>query len=257
MVLSLRRHDPDQLLTVGGRGAALSARCAGSRCPKRRAPAATLRAVGTTLDTARLYFVCDTRPGGRPLEDVLRPALAGGVDVFQLRDKGASDSALLATATTARELCREAGALFIVNDRPDLAVAAGADGVHVGQDDVPVEEARAVVGPERIVGLSTHSPAQVDVATGVDYIAVGPVYPTPTKPGRPPVGLELVRYAAATARVLFFAIGGIDASNVAAVADAGAARVVVVRAIAHADDPAAAARALRAALGERSGVGAA
>jgi thiamine-phosphate pyrophosphorylase len=213
--------------------------------------------VTTTVDSARLYFVCDTRPGGRPLEDVLRPALAGGVDAFQLRDKEAADAEVLAAAGVARELCREAGALFIVNDRPDLAVAAGADGVHVGQDDVPVAQARAIVGPERIVGLSTHSRAQIDAAAGVDYIAVGPVYATPTKAGRPAVGLELVSYAAAHARAPFFAIGGIDSANVAAVAGAGATRVVVVRAIANAADPAAAARALRAGLGERRRVGAA
>jgi thiamine-phosphate pyrophosphorylase len=213
--------------------------------------------VTTTLDSARLYFVCDTRPGGRPLEDVLRAALGGGVDVFQLRDKTAGDVELLAAAAVARELCREAGALFIVNDRPDLAVAAGADGVHVGQDDMPVAQARATVGPQRIVGLSTHAPAQVDAAAGADYIAVGPVYATPTKAGRPPVGLELVRYAAEHARVPFFAIGGIDPANVVTVADAGAPRVVVVRAIANASDPAAAARALLAGLGERSRVGAA
>jgi thiamine-phosphate pyrophosphorylase len=215
-------------------------------------------AVGSKLESARLYFVCGTRPGGRPLEDVLRAALSGGVDVFQLRDKGASDDEVLAAAAVARALCRAAGALLIINDRPDLAVAADADGVHVGQDDLPVEEARAVVGPDRIVGLSTHSREQVDAATGVDYFAVGPVYATPTKAGRPPVGLDLVRYAAAHARVPFFAIGGIDTENVAAVADAGAARIVVVRAIAQAEDPAAAARALRAAVAEgRSRVGAA
>jgi len=213
--------------------------------------------VGSKLDSARLYFVCDTRPGGRPLEQVLGAALAGGVDVFQLRDKEACDDTLLAAAGIARDLCREAGALFIVNDRPDLAVAADADGVHVGQDDVAVQEARAVVGPDRIVGLSTHSPEQVDAAVGVDYFAVGPVNATPTKAGRPPVGLELVRYTAARARVPFFAIGGIDASNVAAVVAAGAQRVVVVRAIANADDPCAAAQALRDELSEGRHIGAA
>jgi thiamine-phosphate pyrophosphorylase len=211
--------------------------------------------VGSQLDTARLYFVCDIRPGGRTLEHVLRAALAGGVDVFQLRDKGASDHALLAAADMARDLCHEAGALFIVNDRPDLALAADADGVHVGQDDMPVQDARAIVGTGRIVGLSTHSRQQVDAAAGVDYFAVGPVHATPTKAGRPPVGLELVTYAAAQARVPFFAIGGIDTTNVRAVVVAGAQRIVVVRAIAQADDPEAAARALRAALLEGSPVG--
>src|SRR5215210_5707291 len=130
------------------------------------------------LAAARLYLVCDRRPGGRPLDDVLAPALAGGVDVFQLRDKEATDAELLEAAAAARALCDHAGALLVVNDRPDLAVAAGADGVHVGQHDVPVAAAREVVGDERIVGLSTHGVAQARAAAGldVDYIAVGPVH---------------------------------------------------------------------------------
>src|SRR5204863_3414829 len=136
------------------------------------------------------------------------------------------------------------GALFLVNDRPDLAAACDADGVHVGQDDAPVAEARAVVGPERLVGLSTHAQAEVDAAAGVDYIAVGPVHATPTKPGRPATGLAPVSHAAAHARVPFFAIGGIDAGNLHDVMAAGARRVVVVRAIAEAADPEAAARSL-------------
>ena len=181
------------------------------------------------LDAARLYFVCGRTPGGRPLPEVLGPALAGGVDVFQLRDKDATDDALLAAAATARALCDAAGALFILNDRPDLVDAARADGVHVGQDDMPVAQARAAVGPERIVGLSTHSPQQLASATGVDYVAVGPVHVTPTKPGRPAVGLEYVRHAAAHAQIPWFAIGGIDSINVGEVVAAGATRIVVVR----------------------------
>src|SRR3954452_15601211 len=144
------------------------------------------------LDSARLYFVSDRTPGGRPLAAVLEPALRGGVDVFQLRDKDASDDELLAAAAEARALCDAAGALFILNDRPDLAAAAGADGVHVGQDDMAVAEAREIVGPDRIVGLSTHSPAQLAAATEPDYVAVGPVHATPTKPGRLAVGLDYV-----------------------------------------------------------------
>ena len=116
------------------------------------------------LGAARLYFVCDRRPGGRPLAEVLAPALAGGVDVFQLRDKRAGDDELLAAAAEARALCAAAGALFVINDRPDLAVAAGADGVHVGQDDGAIADARAVVGPDRIVGRSTHEPAHLAAA---------------------------------------------------------------------------------------------
>ncbi len=202
------------------------------------------------LEAARLYFVCDRTPGGRPLADVLPAALRGGVDVFQLRDKHASDSELLAAAAEARALCAEAGALFVVNDRPDLALEAGADGVHVGQSDGSVAAARAVIGPERIVGRSTHEPAQLAAAAGADYVAVGPVHATPTKPGRPAAGLAYVRHAAAHAAVPWFAIGGIDAQNVEAVAAAGARRIVVVRAIAEAADPEAAARTLRAALSE-------
>jgi thiamine-phosphate pyrophosphorylase len=195
------------------------------------------------LARARLYLVCDRRP-----EVFLRAALAGGVDVLQLRDKDTSDDEVLAAAAVFRRVADDAGALFVVNDRPDLAVAAGADGVHVGQDDLPVEEARAVVGPDRIVGRSTHSPEQIAAAGDADYIAVGPVYATPTKPGRPAVGLELVRHAAAHAREPWFAIGGINPDNVGNVVAAGARRVVVVRAITKAEDPSAAARALRAAL---------
>jgi thiamine-phosphate pyrophosphorylase len=202
------------------------------------------------LAAARLYLVCDLRPGGRPLRDVLARALAGGVDVFQLRDKRASDAALLAGAEQARALCDDAGALFFVNDRPDLALAADADGVHVGQADAPVAEARAAVGSERLVGLSTHGAAQADAATalGPDYIAVGPVHATPTKPGRPAIGLAPVRHAARAVTLPWFAIGGITPENVGEVAAAGAGRVVVVRAVAEAADPEAAARALRIAL---------
>jgi thiamine-phosphate pyrophosphorylase len=203
------------------------------------------------LAAARLYLVCDRRS-----EDFLRAALRGGVDVLQLRDKHATDDEVLAAATVFRRVAAEAGALFIVNDRPDLAAAAGADGVHVGQDDASVDEARAVVGADRIVGRSTHSPAQIAAAGPVDYIAVGPVHATPTKPGRPAVGLELVRHAAAHAPDPWFAIGGIDPDTVGAVVAAGARRIVVVRALTEAPDPEAAARTLRGALtGEEARVG--
>jgi thiamine-phosphate pyrophosphorylase len=196
------------------------------------------------LRQARLYLVIDAEAA----ELVVPAALEGGVDVVQLREKSASDDEVVAAGRRLRSLCEEHDALFIVNDRPDLAVACGADGVHVGQDDMPLHEARAIVGDGGIVGVSTHSPEQVDaaIASDADYFAVGPVHATPTKPGRPAVGLELVRYAASlgTAKP-WFAIGGIDASNVADVAGAGATRVVVVRAIRDADDPRAAAAALR------------
>lgn len=202
------------------------------------------------LQTARLYLIASDRPGGRPLADVLGPALEGGVDLFQLRAKAAPDEAVLAAAAVARDLCAAAGALFFVNDRPDLAAAADADGVHVGQDDMPVARAREIVGAGRLVGLSTHTPADIDAADA-DLIGVGPVHATPTKAGRPAVGLELVRYAAAHARMPWFAIGGIDEGNVAAVLGAGATRVSVVRAIAEAADPRGAAHRLRETLETR------
>jgi len=195
------------------------------------------------LHGARLYYVCGIERLG-----TVEPALRGGADIFQLRDKHASDEALLRAAATVRALCDEHDALFVMNDRPDLALAAGADGVHLGQDDMGLDEARAIVGPDLLIGRSTHSPAQIDAAAGADYIGVGPVHATPTKLGRPAVGLELVSYAAAHARVPFFAIGGIDAANLPEVVAAGATRAAVVRAISEAADPEAAARALRAAL---------
>lgn len=200
------------------------------------------------LDGRRLYFVTG-------IDGPVEAALAGGVDVVQLRAKDAPDDEILAAGRRFRALTRAAGALFVVDDRPDLAVACDADGVHVGQDDVPIEDARAVVGRERLVGLSTHSPEQVRAARGVDYLGVGPVFATPTKPGRAPVGLELVREAARIARVPWFAIGGIDLDTVDAVVAAGATRIAVVRAIQDAPDPVAAAEALRSALGSDPATG--
>src|SRR3954454_10300154 len=137
------------------------------------------------LAAARLYLVCDARPGGREPAAFLDAALEGGVDLVQLRAKVASDEAVMRAAALFRAACARHGALFLVNDRPDLAAACDADGVHVGQDDAPVAEARAGVGAERLVGLSTHAQAEVDAAPGVDYMAFGPVHSTPTKPGRP------------------------------------------------------------------------
>ena len=200
------------------------------------------------LATARLYLVCDARP-----PDWLRAALRGGVELVQLRDKTLGDDALVAAARAFRTAADEAGALFILNDRPDLVAACGADGVHVGQDDETPAAARAAVGHERIVGRSTHAPEQADAAVAdpdVDYLAVGPVHVTPTKPGRPAAGLDYVEYAARTVTKPWFAIGGLDASTVGAAVDRGARRIVVVRAITGAADPEAAARALRRALDE-------
>lgn len=203
------------------------------------------------LADARLYLVTPARPGGRPLEDVLAPALAGGVDVVQLRDKEAGDGELRAAAAVVRAACDRAGALFILNDRPELVADVGADGVHVGQDDLPVAEARFLAGDGALVGLSTHAPAEVDAACSAqgaarpDYLGVGPVHATPTKPGRPAVGVELVRHAVAAATLPWFAIGGLDERTVPDVLDAGAGRIAVVRAITEAADPEGASRALR------------
>ena len=195
------------------------------------------------LLNARLYLVCDAQP-----DDFLRTALRGGVDVVQLRMKRAEDADILDAARRFRQACSEHDALLILNDRPDLVRAVGADGVHVGQDDASVAAARREVGDELLVGLSTHSPAQIDGADGADYIGVGPVHETPTKPGRPAVGLELVRYATEHSSVPFFAIGGISPQNVHEVRAAGGRRVAVVRALTEADDPGRTAEQLKDAL---------
>jgi thiamine-phosphate pyrophosphorylase len=208
------------------------------------------------LAAARLYLVCDCLPGERDLADFLAEAIAGGVDVVQLREKRLEDEFLLEAAGVAADACDAHGALFVVNDRPEIAAQVRADGVHVGQDDMPVHEVREIVGPDMLVGLSTHAPSEIDAALAttadgspfVDYIGVGPVHATPTKPGRPPVGTELVAYASAHAHVPFFAIGGIDSQNIAEVLDAGASRVCALRAICEAQEPQRAALALRAAL---------
>jgi thiamine-phosphate pyrophosphorylase len=203
------------------------------------------------IGSARLYLVCDARPRA-----FLEAAIRGGVDVVQLRDKSLGDEELIAAAREFRAAADAAGALFVLNDRPDLVATCGADGVHVGQDDASVEEARAAVGPERIVGRSTHAPEQgaaADADPEVDYLAVGPVHATPTKPGRPAAGLEYVEWAAAHVSTPWFAIGGLHAGNVHEVTARGARRIVVVRAIAEAADPEAAARALRARLEEPVG----
>jgi thiamine-phosphate pyrophosphorylase len=199
-----------------------------------------------SLAAARLYLVCGSRPDGRSLAHLLPAAVAGGVQIVQLREKDAADSELTRLACQARELCDRLGVLLVVNDRPDVALQAGADGVHIGQADMPVGQVRELVGDEMLIGLSTHSTAQIDAAgdSGVDYIGVGPVHETPTKPGRSAVGLELVRYASRSSRVPFFAIGGIARDNIAEVLHAGGRRIAVVRAIAEAGDPEQAARAL-------------
>ncbi len=204
------------------------------------------------LAAARLYLVCGqasdrSAVGGRALPDLLHAAIAGGVDVVQLREKHLGDELLTEAASLAAAVCEEHGALLILNDRPDIAAEVRADGVHVGQEDMPVAEVRELVGPDMLIGLSTHAPTEIDAvdSSSVDYIGVGPVHVTPTKPGRPSVGLELVRYATAHAPVPFFAIGGIDAEHAPDVIAAGARRLCVLRAIASAEYPEHAARTLR------------
>jgi thiamine-phosphate pyrophosphorylase len=203
------------------------------------------------LAGARLYLVCDARPRA-----FLDAAIRGGADIVQLRDKTLDDAGLVAAAREFRAAANAHGALFVLNDRPDLVDACAADGVHVGQDDGTPAAARALVGRDRIVGRSTHAPAPADEADAdpdVDYLAVGPVHETPTKAGRPAAGLEYVEYAARSVTKPWFAIGGLNAENLHEVVARGAQRAVVVRAITEANDPQAAAQALTAALKEHVG----
>ncbi|MCK7643312.1 thiamine phosphate synthase [Corynebacterium sp. CCM 8835] len=213
-----------------------------------------------TIDESRLYLVTDARfrdDGTSGLLELAESACRAGVDIIQLRQKNprieaAEELDLLAAL---REVCDRYGTLLAVNDRADIARAAGADVLHLGQRDLPVATARQIVGPDVIIGRSCHDPGQVDAAIAdpdVDYFCTGPVWATPTKPGRAATGLDLVRYAASTGTTRpWFAIGGIDPGNAGDVAAAGARRLVVVRAIADADDPAAATRALRTAVDGR------
>ncbi len=219
------------------------------------------RAVRERLADARLYLCTDARRTTGDLDEFAEAALRGGVDVIQLRDKGSAGEREhgplearqeLAALAVLRAATRRHGALLAVNDRADIAAAAAADVLHLGQDDLPVPHARRIVGERMVIGRSTHDEAQAAAAAGaadVDYFCVGPCWPTPTKPGREAPGLGLVRAAAEEDPPKpWFAIGGIDAERIAEVRAAGASRVVVVRAITGADDPEAAARALRSAL---------
>jgi thiamine-phosphate pyrophosphorylase len=214
------------------------------------------------LADRRLYLCTPDRPD---LETFVEACIVGGVDLVQLREKHLDDRRLAERAMRVQRVCRHHGVPFILNDRPDLAAAIGADGVHVGQDDVSPVEARRTVGPEAIVGLSTHAVAELERAIGevpddgggeapgpapVQYLSAGPVVPTPTKPGRPGTGLDYVRQAVDRSPWPVWVTGGADPTTVGAMADAGARHFVVVRWLTEADDPGAHARELRQAIEE-------
>jgi thiamine-phosphate pyrophosphorylase len=237
--------------------------CSSQHITRRRPAAANVAEVQDLrerLDTALLYLCTDARRERGDLAEFSEAALAGGVDLIQLRDKGSVGEQKFGPLEALEELAalevlgaaaRRHGALLAVNDRADISRAAGADVLHLGQDDLPLPIARDVIGPGPLIGRSTHDAAQVAaaVAEEVDYFCVGPCWPTPTKPGRTAPGLDLVRAAAESETAKpWFAIGGIDAERLPDVLAAGARRIVVVRAITAADDPEAAARALKAAL---------
>jgi thiamine-phosphate pyrophosphorylase len=198
------------------------------------------------LRWARLYFVCEARPQGAEPEALLNAVMAVGAGMVELRDREQPRGVIERSGRTFRRLADTYGALFIINDDPHLAVELRADGVHVGQEDMPPAEARKIVGADAIVGLSTHSRQQIEAASEepVDYISVGPVWETPTKEGRPATGLELIRTAAGISSKPWFAIGGINMENLAEVVAAGAERLCVVRAIRDAEDPRAVTQAL-------------
>ncbi|TFV59168.1 thiamine phosphate synthase [Mycobacterium sp. PS03-16] len=212
------------------------------------------------LDTATLYLCTDARRERGDLAEFADAALAGGVDLIQLRDKGSPGEQQfgpleardeLAALEVLADAARRHGALLAVNDRADIALAAGADVLHLGQDDLPLPVARGIIGSRPLIGRSTHDSDQVGaaIAEAVDYFCVGPCWPTPTKPGRSAPGLDLIRHTAAlNPDKVWFAIGGIDEARLPEVLDAGARRIVVVRAITAAEDPRAAAARLKGAL---------
>jgi thiamine-phosphate pyrophosphorylase len=207
---------------------------------------------GADLIGARRLYLCT--PDRADLEAFLHACIDGGVDLVQLREKRLDDRQLLARASLARGACNERDVPFLLNDRPDLALGCGAGGVHVGQDDAPPQLARHILGPEAIVGLSTHAPDELALAVHepVDYLSAGPVVPTPTKPGRAGTGSEYVAEAARACRdagdLPFFVTGGVTPEAVPALTAAGARRFVVVRYLTESPDPRAAARLLRVAI---------
>lgn len=188
------------------------------------------------LQSATLYLV--TSPANN-IFTAVELALQGGLQLVQYRDKESEDTVRLQTAAKLAELCHDYGALFLINDRVDIALAVNADGVHLGQQDIPIGLARQILGPNRIIGRSTTNPEEMSraIQEGADYIGVGPVYETPTKPGKAAAGLDYVRHAAANSPIPWFAIGGINPDNVNDVVDAGARRVAVVRSLMQAEQP--------------------
>jgi thiamine-phosphate pyrophosphorylase len=215
-------------------------------------PRRVLAARRLRLLESSLYLVIGPTEG-RDLFATVEAAIEGGVDIVQLRAKDAPDEWLIEAGSYLARRCHEHAVLFIVNDRPDLVEPIGADGVHVGQDDLSVEEARRLAGPSALVGVSTHEPDQLAkaAADGADYAGVGPVHTTPTKPGRPATGYRYVWHAAQEAQLPWFAIGGIDNDTIDRTLASGAERLAVVRAISEADDPAEATRHLKQAIAER------
>jgi thiamine-phosphate pyrophosphorylase len=206
-------------------------------------------AKGGRLGDRRLYLCTADRPD---LAAFLDACIRGGVDIVQLRDKVLDAKPLLVRAAIAREVCRDHGVPFILNDRPDLALEIEADGVHVGQDDAPAHLARRIVGPDAIVGLSTHAPDELDAADAepVDYVSAGPVLSTPTKPGRPGTGLGYLAYATERASRPFFVTGGVTPDTLPDMLRAGARRFVVVRYLTESAEPQSSAEALRRVIDE-------
>lgn len=212
--------------------------------------------ISDRLHKALLYLVTPAMPAAGDLASFLPRVLEAGVDMVQLREKDMEAKHLLEHCAIVRRICNEFGALFFVNDRIDVAIAAQADGVHLGQEDMPLYEVGAQAGEEMLSGISTHSEGQVleACASSASYMAVGPVYETPTKPGRPAAGLETVNFAASHVERPFFAIGGIDPETLPLVLEAGAKRVAVLRALTDSDDPQAVTRKMRRML-EAAGPG--
>jgi thiamine-phosphate pyrophosphorylase len=197
------------------------------------------------LEEASLYMLCESIDVSR-----LDAALRGGVDLVELLDTGQGDAAVLAAASELRPVCERHGALLMLGNRPELVARAGADGVHIDRDGIDLEQARATIGPDKLLGCSTHTPQEIDAAQRLplDYISVGPVHATPIRPHANPVGHALITYASRNSKLAFFAVGGIEAHNTGAVAAAGARRIAVVRALRESTDPEQAAAVLKAEL---------